>query len=78
MKFVETKRYYSRGYWNNCIDSIIDSIKEDKDTIIDMLIYGELENAQIIMNLSADSLPSYQIKVNKIAQKSPFGEDEDE
>lgn len=75
---METKRYYSRGYWNNYIDSIIDSIKENKDTIIDMLIYGELENAQIIMNLSADSLPSYQIKVNKIAQKSPFGEDEDE
>ena len=70
--------YISRGYWNNYIDSIIDSIKEDKDTIIDILMYGNLENAKIIMNLSAESMPSYQIKVNKIAEKSPFGENEDE
>jgi hypothetical protein len=72
------KTYYSRGYWSNYIDSIIDSIKEDKDTIIDMIMYGNLNKAQIIMNISQDGLPNYQIKVNKTAEKSPFGEDEDE
>ena len=72
------KTYYSRGYWSNYIDSIIDSIKEDKDTIIDMIMYGNLNKAQIIMNISQDGLPNYQIKVSKTAEKSPFGEDEDE
>ena len=77
MEKVPTHRT-SRAYWDNYINSIIDSIEEDKDTIIDMLMYGNLENAKIIMNLSAESAPSYQIKVNKIAEKSPFGENEDE
>lgn len=72
------KKYCSRAYWYNYIGSIIDSIKEDKDTIIDLLMYGKLESADIIMRLSTDSNPSYQIKVNKIAEKSPFGEDEEE
>ena len=42
-----------------------------------MLVYGNLENAEIIMRLSENKAPSYQIKVNKIAEKSPFGEDEE-
>ena len=72
------KTYQSREYWNNYIDSIISSIQEDKDTIIDILIFGRLENAKIIMNLSAQECPSYKIQINKIAEKSPFGEDEEE
>lgn len=72
------KPYISRAYWNNYIDSIIESIKEDKDTILDLLMYGNFESAEIIMRLCAEKLPSYQIKVNKIAEKSPFGEEEDE
>ena len=75
---MQSKKWCSRSYWNNHIDSIIDSIKEDKDTIIDLLMYGNLESAAIIMRLSADEAPSYQIKVNKIAEKSPFGEYEEE
>lgn len=75
---MEGRKFASRAYWNNYIDSIIDSIKEDKDTILDMLTYGKLESAEIIMSLSAEKIPSYQIKVNKIAEKSPFGEDEEE
>ncbi len=75
---MDIKVTYSRGYWSNYIDSIIDSIKEDKDTILDMLMYGNFEKMQIIMNISREELPNYQIKVNKIAEKSPFGEDEDE
>ena len=75
---MESRKFASRAYWSNYIDSIIDSIKEDKDTILDMLTYGNLESAEIIMSLSAEKIPSYQIKVNKIAEKSPFGEDEEE
>ena len=75
---MESRKFASRAYWNNYIDSIIDCIKEDKDTILDMLTYGNLESAEIIMSLSAEKIPSYQIKVNKIAEKSPFGEDEEE
>lgn len=75
---MEGRKFASRSYWNNYIDSLIDSIKEDKDTILDMLTYGNLESAEIIMSLSAEKIPSYQIKVNKIAEKSPFGEDEEE
>jgi hypothetical protein len=73
----KSKRVVSRAYWNNYINSIIESISEDKDIILDMLIYGNFENAEIIMKLSAEKEPSYQIKVNKIAEKSPFGEDEE-
>ena len=68
----------SRKYWENYIESIIDSIREDKDTIIDMLLYGELQSATIKMQLSANRVPIYQFEVNKIAKKSPFGEDEKE
>ena len=75
---MQTKRYMSRGYWSNYIDSIIDSIKEDKEIIIDMLMYGKVEKARITMRLSAEALPSYQISVDKIAEKSPFGEEDDE
>lgn len=76
---METSRIYgSRAYWNNYIDSIIDSIKEDKDTILDMLMYGNLNEAEIIMKLSLQKHPSYLIKVDKIAEKSPFGEEDGE
>jgi hypothetical protein len=74
----KVKTYYSRGYWSNYIDSIIDSIKEDKDTIIDMLMYGNVEKARITMRLSAEVLPSYQISIDKMAEKSPFEENEEE
>ena len=77
-KIVETKEIYgSRAYWNNHIDVIIDSIKEDKDTIIDMLVYGRLIEAEIIMNLSLEKHPSYEIDIVKMAEKSPFREEED-
>jgi hypothetical protein len=72
------KTYYSRGYWSNYIDSIIDSIKEDKDTILDAIMYGEFTNAKITLNIDRDGYPNYSIEINKMAQKSPFGEDEDE
>ena len=76
---VETiKKYGSRAYWNNYIDSIIKSIKDDKDTILDMLVYGNLNEAEIIMRLSLEKHPSYLIKVDKIAEESPFGEEEEE
>lgn len=70
--------YASRLFWNNYIDSIIDSIKNDKDTIIDMLIYGRLSNAEITMLLNTRKTPSYEIKVKKIAEKSPFGEENED
>lgn len=72
------KTFYSRIYWSNYIDSIIDSIKEDKDTIIDLLMYGNLEKADIIMRICGNSAPSYQIRVDKVAEKSPFGEDDEQ
>jgi hypothetical protein len=72
-----TLKYYSRAYWNNYIDSIIDSIKEDKETIIDMLVYGRLVEANIKMDLSSEESPSYEFNVIKMGQKSPFGEEED-
>lgn len=75
---VENKRYCSRAYWRDYIDSIISSIEEDKDTILDMLMYGNMEKAEIIMMLSAHNSPSYQLKINKIAEKSPFGDEDDE
>lgn len=66
------KKYCSRAYWNNCIDSIISSIKEDKDTIIDMLMYGNLECAEIVMKLSPNKAPMYCLKVDKNAERLPF------
>lgn len=68
----------SRAYWNNYIDSIIDSIKEDKDTIIDMLIYGCCVDAKITMNLSSDEFPNYKVSICKIGEKSPFGDEEED
>lgn len=70
--------YISRKYWENYIDSIIDSINDDKETILDMLVYGELESAEITMKLSANRAPAYEMKFKKIAEKSPFGEENDE
>jgi hypothetical protein len=77
-KHIKHKKFVSSMYWNNCIDSIIDAIEQDKETIINMLTFGSLGKAQIVMNLDADKAPSYQLRIDKIAEKSPFGEDEDE
>lgn len=75
---METSEIYgSRAYWNNYIDDIIGSIKEDKDTIIDMLVYGRLVEAEISMILSLEKHPSYEIEIVKMAEKSPFREEED-
>lgn len=67
----------SRSYWNNYIDSIIHSIQEDKDTIIDMLVYGRLIGAEITMNLSLEKVPSYEFEIVKMSQESPFREEYD-
>ena len=77
-QFVKTKIYCSRAYWNNYIDTIIDSIKEDKDTIIDLLINGKCVDAKLTKNLSVDCAPNYDITVNKLGEKSPFVEDDNE
>lgn len=75
---MKRKEMYSRAYWSNYIDSIIDSIKEDKDTILDMIMYGNFHKAKIILNISAEEYPNYTIDINKTAEKSPFGEFEEE
>jgi ribulose kinase len=75
---LQNKRYCSRTYWQNYINSIIESIEEDKDSIIDMIMFGRVEKAEVVMSLCADEYPNYQIKICKIAEKSPFGEDEEE
>ena len=72
------KKFASKAFWENYIDSIIDSIKEDKDTIIDMLIYGRCIDAKITMNLSQYEFPNYKVTINKIGEKSPFGDDDDD
>lgn len=75
---AKRRTYVSRAYWDNYINSLIESIAEDRDTIVDMLMYGNLESAEIIMRLSAEKAPNYQLKVSKVAEKSPFGDDEDD
>ena len=76
---METSGIYgSRAYWNNYIDCIIDSIKEDKDTIVDMLVYGRLVEAEIGMILSLEKHPSYEIEIVKMAEQSPFREENDD
>lgn len=77
-KHKKPMRFVSMAYWDNCLESAIDSIREDKESILNLVTYGSLGKAQIIINLDADKLPSYQIRVDKIAEKSPFGDDEDE
>lgn len=72
----QKNEFKSRGYWSNYIDSIIESIKQDKDTIIDMLIYGTCVDAKITMHLYNDELPSYTVSVRKAGEKSPFGDEE--
>ena len=75
---METSGIYgSRAYWNNYIVFFIDAIKEDKDTIVDMLVYGRLVEAEIDMILSLEKHPSYEIEIVKMAEKSPFREEED-
>lgn len=69
--------YGSSAFWDNYIESIIESIKDDKDTIIDMLVYGRLVEAKITMDLSLEKAPSYEIEVVKMAEKSPFREEYD-
>ena len=68
----------SKKYLENYIDTIIDSIQNDKDTIIDMIMYGYTESAKITMNISLDEAPTYTFEINKFGEKSPFGEDENE
>lgn len=72
------KIYCSRAYWEKYIDSIIDSIKEDKDSIIDLIIYGKCVDGKITMNLSRDEFPNYRVTINKVGEKSPFEEDDEE
>lgn len=73
-----SKNYGSRKYWENYIDAIIDSINEDKDTIIDMLVYGRLVEAEVSMVLSLEKHPTYEIEIIKMAEKSPFREECDD
>lgn len=72
-------KYGSRAYWEKYINEIVDSINEDKDTIIDMLVYGRLVEAEVSMILSLEKHPSYEINIVKMAEQSPFrGENDDE
>lgn len=73
-----SKNYGSRKYWENYIEAIIDSINEDKDTIIDMLVYGRLVEAEVSMVLSLEKHPTYEIEIIKMAEKSPFREECDD
>lgn len=75
---AKRRTYVSRAYWENYIDTIIDSIKNDKDTIIDMIMYGCTESAKITMNISLEEAPTYTFEINKFGEKSPFGEEEDD
>lgn len=68
----------SRAYWDNYIESIISSIREDKDSIIDLLMYGNCVDARITMNLCRDEFPNYKITVNKVGENNPFGDEEDD
>jgi hypothetical protein len=77
-KHRKPMRFVSMAYWDKCLETAIDSIREDKESILNLVTYGSLGKAQIIINLDADKAPSYQIRVDKIAEKSPFGEDEEE
>ena len=40
--------------------------------------FWHVEKAKITMRLSAEALPSYQISINKVAEKSPFEENGEE
>lgn len=73
---MKSRKFASRTYWENYIDTIIGSINNDKDTIIDMLMYGNNESAKITMNISLEIAPSYTFEINKVAEKSPFGDEE--
>lgn len=75
---AKSRTYVSRGYWEKYIDTIIDSINNDKDTIIDMIMYGCTESAKITMNISLEEAPTYTFKISKFGEKSPFGEDDGE
>lgn len=75
---AKSRTYVSRGYWEKYIDTIIDSINNDKDTIIDMIMYGCTESAKITMNISLEEAPKYTFEINKFGEKSPFGEDDEE
>ena len=75
---AKSRTYVSRAYWEKYIDTIIDSINNDKDTIIDMIMYGCTESAKITMNISLEEAPTYTFEINKFGEKSPFGEEEDD
>ena len=48
-----------------------------KSKIIDILVYGRLVEAEISMILSLEKHQSYKIGILKMAEKSPFREEED-
>lgn len=75
---MKSRTFVSRAYWEKYIDTIIDSINNDKDTIIDMIMYGCTESAKITMNISLEEAPTYTFEINKFGEKSPFGEEDDE
>lgn len=70
--------YISRTYWSKYIDIILESIKADKDSIIDMMMYGSMEGAKITMNISVEKAPTYTFEIKKIGENSPFVENNDE
>lgn len=70
--------FASRAYWSNYIDAIMESIKEDKEVILDLLMQGRIVDAKVTMNLYAESAPSYQVSIERYTKKSPFGEENDE
>ena len=69
-KHYKVNRNASRTYWSNYIDSIIDSIKEDKDTIIDMLMYGNVEKAKITI-IAIGKMIAKAMKMAKKLGKKP-------
>ena len=70
--------YISRTYWSKYIDIVLESIKADKDSIIDMMMYGSMEGAKITMNISVEKAPTYTFEIKKIGENRPFVENNDE
>lgn len=67
----------TRAYWENYIDSLIDSIIEDKGKIIDLIMSDSIKSVNITMCLDALTAPIYDILISKNSKKSPFGESEE-
>lgn len=72
------KTSVSKGFLALYLDSILESINDNKDAIIDFLYFFEAENAEITMKLDIFKAPSYEFKINKTAEKSPFGEEDEQ